>query len=105
MSEATITNALLRCTREDRLAAESFELVRSDLGLWVYELPENLQEIINALSEIRPLLLPLLDGGSDYALHLAATVDERQRLSIPSSLAALSADCGFAIEVITSPKQ
>ena len=104
MSEATITNALLRCTREDRLAAESFELVRKDLGLWVYELPESFEDIVDAVSEIRPLLQKLADGGSDYVLHIAATIDGRKRLSIPCRLAGLSAECGFLIEVVSRPE-
>lgn len=103
MSEAIITNALLRCTREDDLAQECFELVRQDLGLWVFELPESLQEIVDALAAERTLLRSLSTGGSDYTLHLAASVDEVRRLRIPSELAALSADCGFLIEVIGSP--
>jgi hypothetical protein len=103
MSEAIITNALLRCTREDDLAQECFELVRPDLGLWVFELPESFQEIVDALTAERSLLISLSTGGSDYTLHLAASVDEVHRLRIPSELAALSADCGFLIEVIRSP--
>ena len=103
MSEATITNALLRCTREDELAKEVFELVRDDLGLWVLELPETFQEIVEVLTGHRSLLRLLKAEGSDYTLHLAATVDEMHRLEIPSDVAALSADCGFSIEVITSP--
>ena len=103
MSEATITNALLRCTREDRLAAESFELVRDDLGIWVYELPENFEDIIDAVSEISPLLRQLSNGGSDYVLHLAATIEIGRRLSIPCRLAELSVECGFSIEVVSTP--
>ena len=102
MSEATITNALLRCTREDDLAGESFELVRDDLGLWVCELPNSFREMINFLTDLRPLLRTL-EGASDYTLHLAATVDETHGLLIPRDLAVLSADCGFSIEVIASP--
>ena len=103
MSEAAITNALLRCTRDDDLARKHFDLVREDLGLWVLELPESFSDIFEALSGLRSLLRSLADGGSDYTLHLAATVDEIHRLRIPNDLAALSADCGFSIEVIASP--
>jgi len=103
MSEAIITNALIRCIRKDRLASESFELVRADLGIWVYELPENFEGIIDAVSEITPLLRQLSTGGSDYVLHLAATIKIGRRLSIPCRLAELSAECGFSIEVVSSP--
>jgi hypothetical protein len=103
MSEATITNALLRCTREDDLAHEAFKLVRADLGLWVLELPETFPEIVEILTGHRRLLRALRTDGSDYTLHLAATVNEMHRLMIPSDVAALSVDCGFSIEVIASP--
>lgn len=103
MIDDFITNALLRCTRQDDLAQQCFELVRQDLGLWVFELPESLHEIVAALDAERTLLRSLATGGSDYTLHLAASVDEVHRLRIPSELAALSADCGFLIEVIGSP--
>lgn len=103
MSEATITNALLRCTREDDLAKEAFELVRADLGLWVLELPETFSEIVEVLTKHRQLLGALKTDGSEYTLHLAATVDAMHRLQIPCDLAALSADCGFSIELIASP--
>jgi hypothetical protein len=103
MSEATITNTLLRCTREDDLAKGCFELVRHDLGLWVFELPVTFQEIFGTVAAERTLLSSLSSGVSDYALHLAASVDEVHRLRIPREIAALSADCGFLIEVIGSP--
>lgn len=103
MSEAIITHALLRCTRKDDLAQRCFELVRADLGLWVFELPESFREIVDALAAERSLLRSLSAGGSDYTLHLAASVDEVHGLRIPCDLAALSADCGFLIEVIASP--
>lgn len=99
MSRAVITNALLRCTREDRFAQEVFELVRADLGLWVFELPEDFREIVAALSAIRPLLRRLSEGSSDYTLHLAATIDQIHSLRIPADLTELSGECGFAIEV------
>ena len=103
MREAKITNALLRCTRKDHLARNSFELVQGDLGLWVLELPETIQEIVAVLSGLRPLLKSLAEGSKDYSLHLAATIDEMHRFSIPCDLIVLSADCGFSIEVIASP--
>ena len=102
MSSAIITNALVRCTRNDDLAKESFELVRADLGLWVLELPENFQEMVAVLNELRDKLRLLGVGSSDYTLHLAATVDEIKTLKIPLAVTELSADCGFAIEIIAS---
>lgn len=103
MSEASITNALLRCTRGDDLAGEAFELVRPDLGLWVLELPETFPEIVQTLGQHRSLLRALKTGGSDYTLHLAATVKDTCRLNIPPDMVGLAADCGFSIEVIPSP--
>lgn len=89
--------------RDDDLAAECFELSREDLGLWVLELPETIQGILDVLTDIRPMLKSLKGGGSDYTLHIAATIDEVRRLQIPTELAALSDDCGFSIEVVASP--
>lgn len=103
MSEAAITNALLRCTREDDLARSLFDLVRDDIGLWVLELPNDWQKIADSLASHRSLLRALANGGSDYTLHLATTVDDTHRLKIPPEVAKLSADCGFSIELIASP--
>jgi hypothetical protein len=69
--KAKITNALIRCTRPDRLAQDAFELVREDLNLWVRELPETLDEIVRDLSGICPLLKTLELDSSDYRLHTA----------------------------------
>ena len=102
MSEATITDALLRCTRRDDLAKGAFELVRADLGLWVLELPETFAEIVEILTEVRCLLRSLKTDVSDYTLHIAATVDGVHSLKIPSEVTDLSSDCGFSIEVISS---
>lgn len=103
MRQATITNALLRCTRQDDLAKGCFELANHVLDLWVFELPETFQGIVDALEAERALLRALSSGGVDYTLHLEASIDELHGLRIPRELAALSADCGFLIEVIGCP--
>ncbi len=102
--KAIITNALIRCTRDDRCAESAFELVREDLGLWVCELPECLEDVVAELSAMQPLLRELSLGGTDFTLHLAATVDSLHALTLPPDLTALSGDCGFSIEVIASPE-
>lgn len=99
MSKAVITNALLRCTRGDRLADEVFDLVREDLGLWILELPDDFQEITKILSDKQLFLKSLSEGGSDYTLHIAASIDGTHSLAIPPELVELSASCGFLIEV------
>ena len=99
MSKASIKNALLRCTRQDRLAEGVFDHVRDDLDLWVLELPETFVEISETLSNLQPLLESLPEGGSDYTLHISANIDETHSIVIPPSLAALAASCGFSIEL------
>ena len=105
MSHATITNALLRCTRDDRLAESAFELVRKDLGLWVRELPENLDEVVQDLSKHRILLRKLATDSPDYTLHLAAKVDEYYSLRLPPELTEIAGDCSFTIEVYASTEE
>lgn len=101
--DAEITNALIRCTRADHIAEPAFKLVRSDLDIWVRELPSSLEDIVCDLSEIRPLLKTLRSGSSDFTLHLAAKVDEMHSLSLPPALVEIAGDCGFAIELIGTP--
>ena len=98
-----ITNALIRCTRTDREAQSEFELVRDDLDLWVRELPENLDGIINNLLGIQPLLEKLKIGSSDYTLHLAVMIDDSNSFTLPCSLSKLASSCGFSIELISGP--
>ena len=101
--KAEITNALIRCRRADQAAQPEFELVRDDLGLWVRELPESLDELVSDLLEIRPLLKDLGSGSSDFTLHLTAYIDELHSLVLPPILSAMAGECGFAIEVYGSP--
>lgn len=99
-----ITNALIRCTRANRLAQDAFELVREDLNLWVRELPDTLDEIVRDLSGICPLLKTLGSDSSDYTLHIAARIDELHPLVLPPAITQIAGDCGFAIELIGSPR-
>ncbi len=105
MSYATITNALLRCTRDDRLPESAFELVRKDLGLWVRELPEDLEAIIQDLAKHRILLRKLAADCSDYTLHLAITIDEFHSFRLPCELTEIAGDCSFTIEMSTATEE
>lgn len=96
-----ITNALIRCTRADHIAVSGFELVRKDLGLWVRELPGDIEGVVDDLKGIRVLLKELGNGSSDYTLHLAAAVDEHRSIILPPALTKLAGDCGFSIEVVS----
>lgn len=100
--QAVVLNALIRCTRSDQAAQSAFELVSDDLGLWVRELPEDLDEMARDLSGIRPLLKTLGVGASDYTLHLAATIDESRLLVLPPALTKIAGNCGFSIEVVAT---
>lgn len=104
---ASLTNALLRCTRQDAAAAPAFELVRDNLGLWVLELdfdvsgswPDQIETVCDLLESHRALLLTLAPGGSDYTLHLAVSPGEGRPVRLPAWLSRLSAECGFEIEI------
>src|ERR1035437_7279899 len=113
MRRATITNALIRCTRSDRKAAPSFDLVRADLGLWVLELDSNpesaisdqikeingqLQMRINELQNIR-------DGSFDYTLHLTCDLPGTTPIILPIPLTGLASECGFNIEIYVRPNE
>ena len=99
MPAPIITNALIRCTRNDDFPKGTFELVRPDLGLWVFELPEDLDGIIRDLTEIASLLKQLSKGSVDFTLHLAIASTFPYPLRIPKALTALSLECDFHIEV------
>jgi len=101
--EAEITNALIRCSRPDQAARSAFELVIDERDLWVRELPANLTDIIADLLEVRPLLKQLGTGSSDYTMHLAATIDDHHSLVLPPPLIKIAGECGFAIELISTP--
>ena len=97
-----ITNALIRCTRNDRIAQSAFELVREAPPIWVRELPETIDEILADLLTIRALLLELGTGSSDYTLHLAAILEDHHKILLPPELSELAGACGFVIEVISA---
>ena len=101
--KADITNALIRCTRDDSLAQNAFECGREGMSIWVRELPECFNDILSDLSDIRPLLQKLRFNSSDYTLHIAATIDHDHIVSLPPELLTLAGDCGFSIELIGSP--
>jgi hypothetical protein len=102
-----LTNALIRCIRNDNAAGLAFELVRADMGLWVMELDfhfsdswaSQIESIADQLEGHRVLLASLGEGSSDYALHLAAETDAPHPLRIPVRLARLASECGFEIEI------
>lgn len=104
-----IDNALLRCTRDDRDAAPLFELVRTDLGLWVWELAlppdayadSQLEQIGRELDANRSKLASLAAGSRGYVLFLSVVADESSTLRIPRELVRLAADCGFELELFT----
>jgi hypothetical protein len=110
---AIITNALIRCMRDDIAASPVFELVREDLGLWVLELDFNFCEvwasqfesISDHIERHRVLLTSLAEGSSDFSLHITAEADETLPLRIPVRLSRLASECGFEIEIYTDTKQ
>jgi len=87
-----------------------FELVREDLGLWVLELHDDVNQpeashldgVAKKLEHHRALLAALGKGSSDYTLHLSAEITAIIPLRIPSSLSRLASECGFAIEIYTA---
>ncbi|YCM42928.1 hypothetical protein V2O64_16595 [Verrucomicrobiaceae bacterium 227] len=103
-------NALIRCTRRDSAAADLFELVRPDLGLWVLELDykldgeqaEQLAGICDQLQLNLPGLRKLRNGSVDYTLHLTFDLLERQRIIFPPRLLRLASECGFNLELYTT---
>ena len=99
MKQLCISNALLRCSRSDDLAGGLFELVNSDLNLWVLELPNSLTEITEKLLAHEELLHSLSPGSSDYTLHITCRLDEYTPLTIPVSLSLLAGNSGIKIEL------
>lgn len=107
MPSGSITNALIRCTRQDRAAAELFELTRPDLGLWVLELDytqdgtqgEQIAEICRQLQINLLRLRNRHEGSADYTLHLKFDLPERERIILPPSLTRLASECGLNLEL------
>ena len=97
-----ITNALIRCTREDQKASEWFECVQPELSIWVLELPDELIDIFDELSRIKDFLKDLREGSHDFTLLIDATIDDQTSLKIPSTLSGLAGECGFSIEILAS---
>lgn len=113
MRRATIANALIRCTRSDRKAAPSFELVRADLGLWVLELDSNpestlSEQIIEINSQLQVRLTELKnirEGSFDYTLHLTCDLPDTTPIILPTPLTGLASECGFNIEIYVRPNE
>ena len=108
MAESYIHNALLRCTRPDRVAEPSFDLARDDLGLWVLELSEyeqadTIEDEVDAIYQrliVHKDIFPkLISGSSDYTLHITFVGEESSRLFLPPKLMLLAAQSNFRIEV------
>ena len=110
MPSGSITNALIRCTRHDRAAADLFELTRPDLGLWVLELDytqygtqgDQIAEICQQLQLNSLRLRELHEGSADYTLHLTFDLPEREPIILPPPLSRLASECGFNLELCTT---
>lgn len=107
MPSGSITNALIRCTRNDSEAAGLFELTRPDLGLWVLELDCEHDEsqavqidgICRQLRSHSHRLQKLHEGSADYTLHLTLDLPEHERIILSPKLSRLAAECGLNIEI------
>ena len=104
----TVYNALLRCTRKDRLAHPLFECERDDLNLWVWELgsfsnPEFKHWVAQIEEMIRQnlaLLSKLERGSTDYTLHLVVEfAGPCFPIVFPPSFLELVRTAGFALEI------
>ena len=107
MPNGYITNALIRCTRQDHEPEGLFELTRPDLGLWVLELDYTLDstqadqigEICLQLQSNSVRLQKLHEGSIDYTLHLTFDLPEIGRIILPPELCRLASECRFNIEL------
>lgn len=107
-----IDNALVRCVRDEREAAPLFELVRADLGLWVWELavePDRdadvqLEQIRRELEANRSKLASLAGGCTEFVLFLSVAAIEDSMLRITNKLARLVAECGLELEIVTQSR-
>ena len=113
MPGGSITNALLRCTREDSEAAGLFELARPDLGLWILELDctphvhqtEQLAGIYRQLQSVSVRLQKLSEGGFDYTLHLTFDLPEHEPIVLDPSLTRLASESGFKLELYVAKNE
>ena len=113
MRSGSITNALVRCKREDSEAAGLFELTRPDLGLWVLELDftpdvhqaEQLAGICQQLEANSVRLRKLHEGSLDYTLHLTFDLPECEPIVLAPSLVGLASECGFNLELYVAKNE
>ena len=113
MRKGSITNALIRCTREDKTPLKSFDLVRADLGLWVRELdydasmeiPAQIISILEQLQALEPELRSLSDCTTNYALFIEFDLPVPIPVMIPVALSRLASTCNFDIELYINQKQ
>ena len=111
MQTGSITNALIRCTREDKTPLESFELVCTDLGLWVRELdytsgagiPDQVASILSQLQSTETELRRLSGCTTDYTLFIE--FDLPIPIKIPVALSRLASDCNFDVEIYFTQNQ
>jgi len=107
-----IDNALVRCVRNDQDAAPLFELVRADLGLWVWEFalePEmdadvQLEQVRRELEANRSKLASLAVESTESVLFLSFVVAEGAVLRVTNKLARLVAECGLELEIVTQSR-
>ena len=110
MPRGSITNALIRCTRQDSEAEGLFELTRPDLGLWVLELDfrrddiqaEQIAQICRQVKDNSVRLQKIEKGSADYTLHLTFDLPENERIVLPPLLSRLASKCGFNLELYTT---
>ena len=113
MPSSSITNALIRCTRQDREAESLFEHVQPDLGLWVLELDYSqdalqavqIAEICRQLRTYSACLQRLREGSCDYTLHLRFDLPETERIIVTPELSRLASECGFNLEICVNPDE
>lgn len=110
--KAILENAWVRCLRDDRDAAPLFELVRTDLGLWVWDLalgPDmdadvQLERIGRELEANRSQLASLAVASTEFVLFLSFVVAEGKVLRVTNKLARLVAECGLELEIVTQSR-
>jgi len=101
-----VTNALLRCVRQDSLAQPLFECVNPESGLWVWEIPlayglawdRWLDQTCQLLSSRALFLSTLCSGSHDYTLFVEVA-DATRPLRFSRSLLSVAMSAGFEIEV------